>query len=42
MNVLDGTHYSTEKFVPMKMWEYFRDLGLPSEFVDDEPKRYVL
>jgi len=37
INVLGGTHYSTEKFAPMKMCKYFNRLGLPSEFVDDEP-----
>lgn len=42
INVLGGTHYSTEKFAPMKMCKYFGDLGLTSEFVDDEPKLYDL
>jgi len=37
VNIIGGTHYSTEKFAPMKMCEYFRALGLPSEFIDDEP-----
>jgi putative NIF3 family GTP cyclohydrolase 1 type 2 len=42
INVLGGTHYSTEKFAPIKMCKYFGDLGLPSEFVDDKPKLYDL
>lgn len=42
INVLGGTHYSSEKFAPMKMCKYFEDLGLPSEFVDDEPNLYDL
>lgn len=42
INVLGGTHYSTEKFAPMKMCKYFEDLGLPSEFVEDDPKLYDL
>ena len=36
INVLGGTHYSTEKYAPMAMCGYFRDLGLPCEFVEDE------
>lgn len=42
INVLGGTHYSTEKFAPMKMCEYFKKLGLQSEFIDDEPNLYDL
>ena len=42
INVLGGTHYSTEKFAPMAMCKYFKDLGLPSEFIDDNPKLYDL
>lgn len=42
INLLGGTHYSTEKFAPMKMCRYFESLGLPAEFVEDEPKLYDL
>ena len=42
INVLGGTHYSTEKFAPMEMCAYFSGLGLPSEFIDDEPDLYDL
>jgi putative NIF3 family GTP cyclohydrolase 1 type 2 len=37
INVLGGTHYSTEKFACISIVEYFRSLGLPSEFISDEP-----
>jgi putative NIF3 family GTP cyclohydrolase 1 type 2 len=37
INILGGTHYSTEKFACIAMCEYFRKNGLPSEFVNDEP-----
>ena len=36
INILGGTHYSTEKFACMAMCNYFKKLGLPSEFVEDE------
>jgi len=42
INVFGGTHYSTEKFAPMKMCEYFRDLGLPAEFIEDDPALFDL
>ena len=42
INVLGGTHYSSEKFAPMSMCEYFNDLGLPSEFICDEPDLFDL
>jgi putative NIF3 family GTP cyclohydrolase 1 type 2 len=42
INVLGGTHYSTEKFAPIKICRYFKELGLHSEFIDDEPKLYDL
>lgn len=34
VNVLGGTHYSTEKFACKKMCEYFEKLGLPAEFIE--------
>lgn len=37
VNLLGGTHYSTEKFACRAMCRYFTDLDLPSEFVDDSP-----
>jgi putative NIF3 family GTP cyclohydrolase 1 type 2 len=37
INVLGGTHYSTEKFACIKMCSYFESLGLESEFMHGEP-----
>lgn len=37
INLLGGTHYSTEKFACQKMCEYFKKFDLPSEFIPDEP-----
>ena len=37
INILAGTHYSTEKFACIKMIEYFQKLGIPGEFVHDSP-----
>jgi putative NIF3 family GTP cyclohydrolase 1 type 2 len=37
INVLGGTHYSTEKFACQKMCIYFEKLGLVSVFIEDEP-----
>jgi putative NIF3 family GTP cyclohydrolase 1 type 2 len=37
INILGGTHYSTEKFACMAMCHYFQKLNLPSEFIDDLP-----
>ncbi|MFW5990988.1 MAG: Nif3-like dinuclear metal center hexameric protein [Candidatus Nanoarchaeia archaeon] len=37
INILGGTHYSTEKFSMIAMADYFQNLGLGSEFVQDEP-----
>jgi putative NIF3 family GTP cyclohydrolase 1 type 2 len=42
INVLGGTHYSTEKYAPMEMCKYFNEFGLPSEFIDDEPDLFDL
>ena len=42
INVLGGTHYSTEKYAPMEMCKYFIDLGLPSEFIEDVPDLFDL
>ncbi|MBS1267239.1 MAG: GTP cyclohydrolase 1 type 2 [Candidatus Woesearchaeota archaeon] len=37
INLIGGTHYSTEKFSMIKMCEYFEKLGLKAEFVEDKP-----
>lgn len=37
INILSGTHYSTEKFACIKMVAYFTRLGLPCEFIEDKP-----
>ena len=38
VNLLGGTHYSTEKFAPMQMCRYFEAFGLPSEFLSETPR----
>jgi putative NIF3 family GTP cyclohydrolase 1 type 2 len=37
INILGGTHYSTEKFACIKMIDYFKKIGLPANFVEDKP-----
>lgn len=37
INILGGTHYSTEKFACIAMCEYFKKIGLPSKFIEDKP-----
>lgn len=37
INILGGTHYSTEKFACIAMIDYFKKFGLPSEFIEDKP-----
>jgi len=37
INILGGTHYSTEKFACMAMCQYFLKLGLFAEFIEDKP-----
>ena len=37
INVLGGTHYSTEKFSCIAMVDYFKKIGLAAEFVEDKP-----
>ena len=37
INILGGTHYSTEKFACMSMVDYFTKFGLSSEFIKNEP-----
>jgi len=37
INVIGGTHYSTEKFACIAMCNYFSRIGLSAEFIDDKP-----
>ena len=37
INLLGGTHYSTEKFACISMLNYFKNLGLTAEFVEESP-----
>jgi len=37
INIFGGTHYSSEKFACIAMCKYFEKLGLPAEFIEDEP-----
>lgn len=37
INVLGGTHYSTEKYSCIAMVDYFKKAGLPSEFMEGKP-----
>jgi putative NIF3 family GTP cyclohydrolase 1 type 2 len=37
ISLIGGTHYSTEKFACIKMLEYFKNLGIKSEFLEDDP-----
>jgi len=37
INVIGGTHYSTEKFACIKMCEYFKKLGIESKFINGVP-----
>jgi putative NIF3 family GTP cyclohydrolase 1 type 2 len=37
INILGGTHYSTEKFACIAMVDYFKKLGLKAEFLDGKP-----
>ncbi|MCR4284671.1 MAG: Nif3-like dinuclear metal center hexameric protein [archaeon] len=37
INILGGTHYSTEKFACIAMCDYFGKLGLEAKFLDDAP-----
>lgn len=34
MNIIGATHYSTEKFACIAMVDYFKNLGLPAEFIE--------
>ena len=37
VNILAGTHYSTEKFACIKILAYFANLGITGEFIKDTP-----
>lgn len=37
INILGGTHYSTERFACISMVDYFQKQGLVSEFIEDKP-----
>jgi putative NIF3 family GTP cyclohydrolase 1 type 2 len=37
INMIGGTHYSTEKFACIKMLDYFKKLGILAEFIEDNP-----
>jgi len=37
INIIGGTHYSSEKFACMAMCKYFTKLGISTEFIEDEP-----
>ncbi len=37
INLIGGTHYSTEKFACIALCEYFENLGLNCEFIEDHP-----
>jgi putative NIF3 family GTP cyclohydrolase 1 type 2 len=37
INVIAATHYSTEKFACIALQKFCDDMGMPSEFLDDEP-----
>ena len=37
INILGGTHYSTEKFACIEMCKYFRKLGLSCKFIAGKP-----
>ena len=37
INLIGGTHYSSEKFACMAICEYFKQIGLESEFISDAP-----
>lgn len=37
INIIGGTHYSTEKFACIELCKYFNKLGLDCEFIPEEP-----
>jgi len=37
LNIIGGTHYSTEKFAMIELCKFFHELGLPANFIPEEP-----
>jgi putative NIF3 family GTP cyclohydrolase 1 type 2 len=37
INIIGGTHYSTEKFACIALGKYFKKIGLSCEFIEGEP-----
>jgi len=37
INIIGGTHYSTEKFACISLCDYFENIGIPCEFIEDKP-----
>ncbi|MFX0043179.1 MAG: Nif3-like dinuclear metal center hexameric protein [Candidatus Hodarchaeota archaeon] len=37
INLIGGTHYSTEKFACIALCDYFKNVNLPCEFIEDFP-----
>lgn len=37
INLIGGSHYSTEKFACIAICEYFKEIGLECEFIEDDP-----
>ncbi|MHA2390680.1 MAG: Nif3-like dinuclear metal center hexameric protein [Promethearchaeota archaeon] len=37
INIIGGTHYSTEKFACIALCKYFENIGLKCEFIEDQP-----
>ena len=37
INIIGGTHYSSEKFACIAMCKYFSKVCLPAEFIEDDP-----
>ncbi|MHA2140161.1 MAG: Nif3-like dinuclear metal center hexameric protein [Candidatus Thorarchaeota archaeon] len=37
INAIGATHYSSEKFACIAMVDYFKKLGVPAEFIEDDP-----
>lgn len=42
INLIGGTHHSTEKFACIAMVDFFEKMGLEAEFIDEEPDLYDL
>jgi len=37
INLIGGTHYSTEKFACIALCDYFKNINIPCEFIEDFP-----